>query len=264
MTYCTQCGASVKEGHKFCSQCGRAVDVAERPASRAEVPQAPLPPPAEPPAFPPQLAGVIEPLPGEKAVRLWRTRYLNYGARELEEGMDGLRESGKGLLIATNHRLLYVHEKGALRTTGYEVLENIPYSSMRGLETRSNEVQVPLKEENALTPRFMDASAVEWNTLKSVQHLGTADLYADLKGLFGWWSSHGAGGEQMVDYSVLKAKADRAGISIPSARCPKCGADVTLPTMGGVARCRRCGGAIFPQDVVKRMRAIIDGDCRRP
>lgn len=257
MKYCTQCGSSLQEGYKFCSCCGHPVEREPPPKVQA------APPPSqagEPPAFPLQFAGVFEPLPGERAVRLWRCRYLNYGPRELEEGKAGLQESGKGLLIATTHRLIYLHEKGALRTTGYEILENVPFSSVRGLESRNNEVLVSLKDEGALTPRFTEASAVDWNGLRNRHDLGADELYADLHGLLGWWASRCAGGSggDVLDYSVLKAKADRAGITIHSARCPKCGAEVPLPSMGDVARCPRCDGAVFPQDIIKRMRAAAE------
>lgn len=298
MTYCTQCGSVVSESHKFCSCCGHAVEKgpappraevspppaaapapaprAEAPPPRAEVPPpcpprteavpprvqaAPQAPPArEPPAFPLQFAGAFQPLPGERTVRLWRARYLNYGPKELAEGMGGLQESTKGILVATNQRLIYMHEKGALRTSGYEVVENIPFGSIRGLEARGNEVLVSLKDQDALTPRFMEASALDWNSLKNQNRLGADDLCSDLQGLFGWWASREAAGDakEVLDYSVLKAKADRAGIAIRSARCPKCGADVPLPFSGEVARCPRCDGAVFPQDVVRRMRVTIE------
>jgi hypothetical protein len=208
----------------------------------------------------------------EKAMEGWRANLCYTSGREaLGNAFAGNNNTPpviKGIIIATNKRILFLEESGAF-SKKYGIRESIGLEKIAGLSAQGglkNLLSVNVDAQgSSKTLFFAWIAEMDPSTLKKGQKADVQDMRDLLEGLVQTRTEEIEVEQKrdrvqyVLDFSFLKAEMEKGGIVVQTVICPNCSANVSLPSTGTSMKCEYCGSAIHAHDVFEKMKALIGG-----
>jgi hypothetical protein len=207
-----------------------------------------------------ELSAMIMLRPTESVLGIW---WGTRGERNLTFA-EALGEQGKATAlpnsayaVLTNERLALIAEKGLVGSTKY-------VQDMFGLEDIAG-VSGPVKFGGFFLSVTRDSRSFErfFRPRESDQHLDPHTCNASVQNAIR--SRHSRLEEEkkrdrvqyVLDFSFLKDKMERGGLTIATIKCPSCSSPLRLPDTGSQTRCDSCGSQILAQDIFEKFRGFV-------
>ncbi len=193
----------------------------------------------------------------EKALILHKDERLEYGAK----ASRGSREKGfeQGAVALTNLRLVWLRS-GSILSNTYKFSFEVPIQDIRSLSTGGiafKHVIVTCKDrEEKFHPRgsFRGKKASTQDFCECVNRLivqRETQIMRDRK-------RDRVVTHINVNFGDVQDLMRDGGVMLRSYKCPDCGAPTGIPENGYSMRCEHCGTRIQVNDVIRRVRKLIE------
>lgn len=214
--------------------------------------------------IPMDFSGAIRLRQSEEATRFWGGRLSNGSLAGKDAKASSQQPVWPGILISTNHRFVFLEERGRQANTCIE-RESILYEDVTDISVFTGTFAQDIRIEASSHGRAWRISKLEqsdgkyWTgaNLEEARAFGEFVVRRRLQEVEEEKRRERV--QFVIDFSFLKKEMLKGGIVVQTVKCPSCGASIDLPTTGTSTKCQYCGSAVQAHDIFEKMKGLIAG-----
>ncbi len=157
----------------------------------------------------------------------------------------------KGILVLTNHRLIWVRAKGLFKTT-YHPEFTVKLEDLAGISMGGTLFKHIMISEGDYPHTFHLVGEKEFPGLRQAIMNQTNLRKASLESQRKQERLH-----IMLDFSFLKEYMQKGGLVLQTVKCSNCGAAMKLPDNGSTVTCNHCQSINRVEDVFEKVKSLI-------